>query len=860
MSESTSSISRREHIITELLTTETTYVDFLRALNDYFYESLLTFARSSATLILTKEEIEKIFQNTPAIYKISCNLLEKIKERIESPGFSYETSPFADIFVTLFNDEKLALQEEYQRYINNYNESLKALRIQKTNEKFTEYCSDTMKRLHNFPGVQSYLITPIQRLPRYILMLNDLKKHTPSGHADESNVVQAVKKINEITEEVDKGKEFYEKMLQKELFFKRFSKQDQIMMEGLINPDDEIIVQAPIIQHTTRNSSIKQKILHRIAILTKNYILITKKVTGKDDLLNLTHNISLLSSTVKFVEENDKPHCIEIVSLDRIPSPPFFKKSTRWFVPEKNSECDWSFWMNNIKKAKADLSVDPIALMARSAETKKHLQSTLLSEADWSKLSENAEILKNLSVGTPIVEEGSKMSHISYIKNGVVDVVKKIDFADKVLTSCYAGDFIGDISFLRALKTSEVKSASASIVTSTSDTSIVRISHDVLMSTLNSHPELAWRFYYLISASIAERFHRINSVLSQYTSFNEIAKRSSQKNLANVSLQKSLQIPIQGGLQPSLAVKSKSDSLSPRKKSPRPKSTDLTDVDIFNVCLLSKKRTTIHKNISEPVLEEYQCKFKKDKGTPNSSTIFISQNHILFYRKVFGKKIEILIPGVTIGDVSFNESDKEVSFTSRSAQREDCRTTFTVFAKTDANARAIRRALEKISIKDHGEVNWKVLSTGSEKASADWDFFSTEQTFTMNEEILKPGMIADNVFQVISGKFRVEIESKGERKLVGTISSGETIGELSFLLGTVTGAYVIADSAQCTVVKCSWNELATITETRVDVAISFYKYLAQMLCKRFMAGERKAIRAKSTANIRRNKSRTKSSR
>ena len=32
--------------------------------------------------------------------------------------------------------------------------------------------------------IRSFLITPIQRIPRYKLLLDDLKKHTPEKHPD----------------------------------------------------------------------------------------------------------------------------------------------------------------------------------------------------------------------------------------------------------------------------------------------------------------------------------------------------------------------------------------------------------------------------------------------------------------------------------------------------------------------------------------------------------------------------------------------------------------------------------------------------------------------------------------------------
>jgi len=57
--------------------------------------------------------------------------------------------------------------------------------------------------------IYSYLIMPVQRIPRYIMMLEDLSKRTVPEHADFSPLKQAVKKISEIMTWVDDQKEVY---------------------------------------------------------------------------------------------------------------------------------------------------------------------------------------------------------------------------------------------------------------------------------------------------------------------------------------------------------------------------------------------------------------------------------------------------------------------------------------------------------------------------------------------------------------------------------------------------------------------------------------------------------------------------
>ena len=45
--------------------------------------------------------------------------------------------------------------------------------------------------------LKSMLIMPIQRIPRYKMLLDDLKKHTPQNHPDYQNLVEGCKVVSE---------------------------------------------------------------------------------------------------------------------------------------------------------------------------------------------------------------------------------------------------------------------------------------------------------------------------------------------------------------------------------------------------------------------------------------------------------------------------------------------------------------------------------------------------------------------------------------------------------------------------------------------------------------------------------------
>lgn len=56
------------------------------------------------------------------------------------------------------------------------------------------------------------MITPVQRLPRYLLLLEDMLRHTYRSHPDYDNLEAAVPKMREITEYINNEKKFAENM------------------------------------------------------------------------------------------------------------------------------------------------------------------------------------------------------------------------------------------------------------------------------------------------------------------------------------------------------------------------------------------------------------------------------------------------------------------------------------------------------------------------------------------------------------------------------------------------------------------------------------------------------------------------
>jgi len=93
-------------------------------------------------------------------------------------------------------------------YINNYDHAATLLaKMKETNSKLRTFLQGTMEITElNSRGVESFLIMPVQRLPRIEMLLKDLVKNTERDHPDYTHLVEASGGISEITAFINERK------------------------------------------------------------------------------------------------------------------------------------------------------------------------------------------------------------------------------------------------------------------------------------------------------------------------------------------------------------------------------------------------------------------------------------------------------------------------------------------------------------------------------------------------------------------------------------------------------------------------------------------------------------------------------
>jgi len=95
----------------------------------------------------------------------------------------------------------------YTVYVNNYSVSFDTLRIAMTNKHFQAFLEkQKLSPESNQLDFASFLIMPIQRIPRYVLLLQDLFKHTRKSHPDYVSLKSALEKMRQVAGYVNEKK------------------------------------------------------------------------------------------------------------------------------------------------------------------------------------------------------------------------------------------------------------------------------------------------------------------------------------------------------------------------------------------------------------------------------------------------------------------------------------------------------------------------------------------------------------------------------------------------------------------------------------------------------------------------------
>lgn len=208
---------RREKIAKEVFETEEKYVSNLKVLLDVFVNPLNQ-AIIDHKPILSVDEMNTVFSVVQLIYNLHVSFLNKLR-----PIFAKWTwsSCIGSHFETLADRLKV-----YETFVNNYDRALALLdsvALQKR-KSFQAFMKEAALKASGvaYAGISHYLIMPIQRPPRFLMLLGELVKYTPSTHVDYQSLKRSVQKMSALASYLNEARRISETEIKVEEITSRF--------------------------------------------------------------------------------------------------------------------------------------------------------------------------------------------------------------------------------------------------------------------------------------------------------------------------------------------------------------------------------------------------------------------------------------------------------------------------------------------------------------------------------------------------------------------------------------------------------------------------------------------------------------
>ncbi|XP_032400704.1 rho guanine nucleotide exchange factor 11 isoform X5 [Etheostoma spectabile] len=191
----------RQAVIYELFTTEVSHLRTLRVLDQVFFQKMRS--------VLNSDELACIFPNLPQVYELHASLCEAMKKRRETPI----VQDIGDVMLARFED---AAGDEFQEQASQLcSQQSQALELIKNKQRKDPRFAHIIQECEASPHcrrlqLKDLLVSEMQRLTKYPLLLDNIIKHTEAASSDLPSLQRAqaccrriLQAVNEVVGEIE---------------------------------------------------------------------------------------------------------------------------------------------------------------------------------------------------------------------------------------------------------------------------------------------------------------------------------------------------------------------------------------------------------------------------------------------------------------------------------------------------------------------------------------------------------------------------------------------------------------------------------------------------------------------------------
>ncbi|KAG2230981.1 hypothetical protein INT48_002760 [Thamnidium elegans] len=182
-------VAMMKFILNELIETETSYNQLLQLIKNRYMEPMIAASRSKDPLVKSTD-IPILFNHLKELIDLSNSL---------SISFNKTKCNIGQVFKSIESDLVVFL-----KYAMHYRTNIKSIRRACSNVLFVKIDQENLARRDtNRLGMSDYFIAPIQRIPRYCLLIKDLQKYTHPTDSTYTDLAFALKTLTGLAVAMD---------------------------------------------------------------------------------------------------------------------------------------------------------------------------------------------------------------------------------------------------------------------------------------------------------------------------------------------------------------------------------------------------------------------------------------------------------------------------------------------------------------------------------------------------------------------------------------------------------------------------------------------------------------------------------
>lgn len=254
---------KRRMIIRELLETEENYIRDLGVVVSDFQVPLLSQG------IISREEAERVFMNVDQIRRLNELFFVTIFEGAR------EYWHYKVIFLRV--EREVHFFKMYFEYLNHYMLSSQEVDRLAARQPFADFLERArLAPAHRLLTLKDYLIKPVQRLPKYVLIMKEVKRRTPPDHPDYPNVCRVLALFEEVNHSNN------EKLNRVVNSYKIREIEKKLMLPHVISePGTEFVLEEPV----TLISNDSQVVEATLYLLNTELIVARKSYQGQEKFM-----------------------------------------------------------------------------------------------------------------------------------------------------------------------------------------------------------------------------------------------------------------------------------------------------------------------------------------------------------------------------------------------------------------------------------------------------------------------------------------------------------------------------------------------------------------------------------------------